>query len=275
MRRAAVSPVYSLPALSACRWRSVAGNAARKREAAIRRHARDRHGLRRRCRRCRGIRHDWNWKHNHDTGQFYEQLFAADLSKAKQQRRQVSVHTPTPGCRPTAIRGELAESWEWKENPLQRRDQAAQGRDVSGQARRDGVARAHRRRRRLQLSTASTRARRRSTAYFDSRRQGRGDRQVHRRVHLKEYNAEWDYRFGWGYYSGIMPEGSRRRRRRQLEERQRHRPVHADRLRAGQFQHLHQEPDLLGQGEDRRHRSTSCRSSTRSSIAPSRTRRRC
>ena len=26
---------------------------------------------------------DWNWKLNHDTGQFYEQLFAADLSKAR------------------------------------------------------------------------------------------------------------------------------------------------------------------------------------------------
>ena len=22
---------------------------------------------------------------------------------------------------------------------------------------------------------------------------------------FKAYNAEWDYRFGWGYYSGIMP----------------------------------------------------------------------
>ncbi|HBD38445.1 MAG TPA: ABC transporter substrate-binding protein, partial [Cupriavidus sp.] len=22
---------------------------------------------------------------------------------------------------------------------------------------------------------------------------------------FKEFNAEWDYRFGWGYYSGIMP----------------------------------------------------------------------
>src|ERR1043166_3064310 len=26
---------------------------------------------------------DWNWKHNHDTGNVYEQLFAADLSKSK------------------------------------------------------------------------------------------------------------------------------------------------------------------------------------------------
>ena len=22
---------------------------------------------------------------------------------------------------------------------------------------------------------------------------------------FKEFNAEWDYRFGWGYYSGVMP----------------------------------------------------------------------
>ena len=26
---------------------------------------------------------DWNWKQNHDTGQVYEQLFAADLTKSK------------------------------------------------------------------------------------------------------------------------------------------------------------------------------------------------
>ncbi|MDB5575004.1 MAG: dppA3, partial [Bradyrhizobium sp.] len=26
---------------------------------------------------------DWNWKHNHDTGAVYEQLFVADLSKSK------------------------------------------------------------------------------------------------------------------------------------------------------------------------------------------------
>src|SRR5512138_3858386 len=26
---------------------------------------------------------DWNWKHNHDTGAVYEQLFAADVSQAR------------------------------------------------------------------------------------------------------------------------------------------------------------------------------------------------
>ncbi len=27
--------------------------------------------------------YDYNWKHNHDTGQMYEQLFATDMSQAK------------------------------------------------------------------------------------------------------------------------------------------------------------------------------------------------
>ena len=38
------------------------------------------------CRRCRGIRHDWNWKLNHDTGQFYEQLCGGDLDKTASAR---------------------------------------------------------------------------------------------------------------------------------------------------------------------------------------------
>ena len=29
--------------------------------------------------------HDWNWKLNHDTGQFYEQLVAGDLDKSKRK----------------------------------------------------------------------------------------------------------------------------------------------------------------------------------------------
>ena len=88
-----------------------------------------------RCRRCRSITADWNWKHNHDTGHVYEQLFAADLSKSKRLGGKHPFYADAWICRRDAIRGELAESWEWKENPLRARDQAAQGRDVSGQAR--------------------------------------------------------------------------------------------------------------------------------------------
>ena len=83
-----------------------AAASAQRREAAIRRHARDRHGLRDAVGAVVGPA-DWNWKHNHDTGQFYEQLFAADLSKSEAQRRQASVLSPTPGCRPTPS----AASW--------------------------------------------------------------------------------------------------------------------------------------------------------------------
>ena len=60
---------------------------------------------------------DWNWKSNHDSGQFYEQLFAADLSKARRnggtQAFVLDAHLPSD-----AIKGELAETWEWKQNPL-------------------------------------------------------------------------------------------------------------------------------------------------------------
>ena len=135
------------------------------------------------------------------------------------------------------------------------------------------VARAGRRRRRVQPTTASTRARRRSPAISIMSTRSRPPTSTRSSSHFKNYNAEWDYRFGWGYYSGDHPEGSGRRRRRQLEERQRHRPVPARRLRAGQFQHLRQEPESTGARRRSTASSTSCRWSTRSSIAPSRMRR--
>ncbi|HYC63635.1 MAG TPA: ABC transporter substrate-binding protein, partial [Reyranellaceae bacterium] len=60
---------------------------------------------------------DFNWKHNHDTGLFYEQLFAADLSKSKKAggKHDFVLDAWLPS---DAIRGELVESWEWKQNPL-------------------------------------------------------------------------------------------------------------------------------------------------------------
>jgi len=60
---------------------------------------------------------DWNWKINQDSGQVYEQLFAADLTKAKRLGGKHSFFADA-WLPSDAIRGELAESWEWKENPL-------------------------------------------------------------------------------------------------------------------------------------------------------------
>ena len=93
---------------------------------------------------------DWNWKLNHDTGNYLEQLFAADLTKSKKNGGKhpfyADAYLPSD-----AIRGELAESWEWKQDPLRVEVQPAQGHHVPGQAGRDGVARTDRRRRRVQL----------------------------------------------------------------------------------------------------------------------------
>ena len=83
---------------------------------------------------------DWNWKANHDTGQYFEQLFAADLSKSRKAGGKhpfyADAYLPLD-----AIRGELAETWQ----SAAPRDQAAQGGDVPREEGRDGVARAGRR----------------------------------------------------------------------------------------------------------------------------------
>jgi peptide/nickel transport system substrate-binding protein len=60
---------------------------------------------------------DWNWKQNHDAGLFYETLFAADLSKSKRNGGKHAFYADA-WLPSDAIRGELAESWEWKDNPL-------------------------------------------------------------------------------------------------------------------------------------------------------------
>ena len=61
--------------------------------------------------------HDWNWKLNHDTGQFYEQLIAGDLDKSVRKGGKhpfvADAYLATE-----AQRGELAEKWELVENPL-------------------------------------------------------------------------------------------------------------------------------------------------------------
>jgi len=50
---------------------------------------------------------DWNWKVNHDTGQFYEQLFSGDLSKAKRNGGKYPFYADA-WLPSEAVRGELA-----------------------------------------------------------------------------------------------------------------------------------------------------------------------
>lgn len=146
---------------------------------------------------------DWNWKINQDTGQIYEQLFAADLTKAKR------LGGPYPffadAWLPSdAIRGELAESWEWKENPLRLEVHLRKGvmfpekpgvmksRELVA----DDVVFSYNR---LDQSPKKI------PTYFDhiEKVEATDPRTVV--FTFKKYFSEWDYRFGWGYYSAIYP----------------------------------------------------------------------
>ena len=59
---------------------------------------------------------DWAWKFNQDTGLVYEQLFAADMSKARRNGGKYAF-VSDGWLPPEGLRGELAESWKLLDNP--------------------------------------------------------------------------------------------------------------------------------------------------------------
>lgn len=146
---------------------------------------------------------DWAWKHAQDTGLAYEQLFAADLSKSLRNGGKYPF-TADAWIAPDALRGELAEKWEMKPNPL--RVEVTLRKGVMFPAK-PGVME-------QREFTADdvvfsfdrlNKSAKKIPGYFDhvDRVEAQGRHQVS--FFLKQYNAEWDYRFGWGYYSGIVP----------------------------------------------------------------------
>ena len=146
---------------------------------------------------------DWAWKHAQDTGLAYEQLFAADLSKSIRNGGKHSF-TADAWIAPDALRGELAEKWEMKQNPLRVEVQLRKGVMFPAKA---GVMESR------ELTADDVvfsfdrlnKSPKKIPAYFDhiDRVEASGKHSV--TFFMKAYNAEWDYRFGWGYYSAIMP----------------------------------------------------------------------
>ncbi len=146
---------------------------------------------------------DWNWKLNHDTGQFYEQLFAADLSKSRRHGGKHPFYADA-WLPSDAIRGELAERWEWKENPLRvevtlrkgimfpEKPGVMKSRELVA----DDVIFSYNR---LEKSPKKI------ATYFDHVEKVEARDKYTVVFTFREYNAEWDYRFGWGYYSPIVP----------------------------------------------------------------------
>ncbi|XYI35407.1 Peptide ABC transporter substrate-binding protein [Cupriavidus oxalaticus] len=145
---------------------------------------------------------DWNWKQNYDTGQVYEQLFAADLSKARRNGGKYAFQADA-WLPEDAIRGELAESWKWTdpltlEVKLRKnvRFPAKPGVMEERELTAEDVV--------FSYSRQNASAKKIPT-YFDHLTKVEAVDKHTVVFRFKEFNAEWDYRFGWGYYSGIMP----------------------------------------------------------------------
>lgn len=148
---------------------------------------------------------EWHWKQNHDTGMYLEQLFAADLDKSvrKGGKHRFIADAWLPS---DAIRGELAEKWVW-ENP---NTLAVTLRKGVMLPEKPGVLKAR------ELNAEDVvfsyerfeKSPKKIPQYFDhvARVSARDSRTVV--FQFKDYFAEWDYRFGWGYYSAIMPKES-------------------------------------------------------------------
>jgi peptide/nickel transport system substrate-binding protein len=145
---------------------------------------------------------DWNWKVNHDAGMVYELLFAADLEQSRGQGGPYSFQSEG-WLPPEAMRGELAERWEW-EDPLTLVVHLRRGVKFTGkpgimeprELEAADVVWSH------QRTAASPKA---TPGYFDHIERIEA-RDTHTVVyHYKQFNAEWDLRSGYGYYSAILP----------------------------------------------------------------------
>ena len=146
---------------------------------------------------------DFAWKLNHDAGLYLETLFAGDLEKSVRKGGKFNFK-PDGWLSSESIRGELAESWEWTEAPLAvviklRRGvmwPAKAGVMASREFVADDVV--------FSFNRQNTSPKKFADYYDYVERVEARDAHTVAFV-MKEFNADWDYRFGWGYYSQIIP----------------------------------------------------------------------
>ena len=146
---------------------------------------------------------DWAWKFQQDTGLMYEQLFAGDLSKSQRRGGKFSFQ-PDAWLASDALRGELAESWGWKDNPLRVEVKLRKGvmfPDKPGVMKsRELVAQDV-----VDTFERLDKSPKKVPTYFDHVQKVEAPDKYTVVFKMNAYNAEWDYRFGWGYFSGIVP----------------------------------------------------------------------
>ena len=145
---------------------------------------------------------DWAWKGNHDTGMVRELLFAADLDKSIRKGGPypfvADAYLPID-----SMRGELAESWEW-EDPLTLVIKLREGVQF---AERPGLmdARQFDAEDVVYSFAIVNESPKKIPTYFDHIKDVVA-RDPHTVVfNFDHFNAEWAYRFGYGYYSQIVP----------------------------------------------------------------------
>ena len=146
---------------------------------------------------------DWTWKSNHDYGLIREQLFAADLDqsvhKGGTQPFIAEAYIPNE-----ALRGELAERWEWEGDStlvvhlrhgimFMDRPGVMEARELDAH---DVVYSFH------LVNDSPKKAQSDYWDYLDAV-EARDDHTVV--FHFNKFNAEWPYRFGYGYHSFIVP----------------------------------------------------------------------
>lgn len=145
----------------------------------------------------------WNWKVNQDTGLVYELLFTGDLQKGPGGTNEYDFQT-SAWIPPQVLKGELAESYQLKEDPLRieidlRKGIHWQGKTGVMEPREfvaDDVIDFFNR------AKSSAKAIRGQFAFIDHW-EAQGKYKVV--FYLKEYNANWQFRLAWGFYNAISP----------------------------------------------------------------------
>jgi len=144
----------------------------------------------------------WNWKANHDM-LFMDQLLMGDLDKGPRGSDENNF-VAQAYIAPEHYRGDLAESWEVKEDPLRivfnLREEVYWPAKEGVMERRKFVAEDvvnH-----FEVMAESDRY---IPTYWDfiDRWEAKDEHTVV--AHLNTFNANWGYLIAWGYYSGIMP----------------------------------------------------------------------
>jgi len=145
---------------------------------------------------------DWGWKHGNDTGLAIEHLLMGDLQKGPRGTNEYGF-TADAWIPPRVTTGELAESWEIEKDPLaivfhlrkgvywQEKPGVMKRREFTAD---DVVA----------SMTRLAGARKAIPTYVSFIEKWVARDKYTAVAVLNEWNANWPYRIGWGYYDGIQ-----------------------------------------------------------------------